>query len=67
MNVDYNTTNFEDSEFVDTVLDINEKLRHTNYPVVDKYDNCLGLLRITDLTSKHPKKVIYCSYNTFKS
>ncbi len=59
----YNTTNFEDSEFVDTVLDINEKLRHTNYPVVDKYDNCLGLLRITDLTSKHPKKVILVDHN----
>lgn len=59
----YNTTNFDQTEYVDNVLDINKKLRHTNYPVVDKYNNCLGLLRITDLNSKHPKKVILVDHN----
>ena len=59
----YNTTNFEESEYVDTVLSVNEKLRHTNYPVVDKDGNCLGLLRITDLNSKHPKKVMLTDHN----
>lgn len=59
----YNTTNFDQSDYVSDFLEINEKLRHTNYPVVDKDDTCLGLLRITDLNSKHPKKVILVDHN----
>ena len=49
--------------YVDTILDINNKLRHTNYPVVDKDNKCLGLLRITDLSDKKPKKVILVDHN----
>lgn len=59
----YNPTSFDQTDYVDDVLDINEKLRHTNYPVVDKNNKCLGLLRITDLNSKHPKKVILVDHN----
>ncbi len=59
----YNTTNFDQNEYIDTVLSVNEKLRHTNYPVVDKDGTCLGLLRITDLNSKHPKKVMLTDHN----
>lgn len=59
----YNPTSFDQMDYVDDVLDINEKLRHTNYPVVDKENHCLGLLRITDLNSKHPKKVILVDHN----
>ncbi len=59
----YNTITFDQIEYVDTLLDVNKKLRHTNYPVVDKYNKCLGLFRITDLNSKHPKKVILVDHN----
>ena len=59
----YNPTKFEESEYVDTVLDVNNKLKHTNYPVVDRQNKCLGLLRITDLNEKHPKKVILVDHN----
>ncbi len=59
----YNTTNFDQTDYVGDFLEINEKLRHTNYPVVDKNEKCLGLLRITDLNSKHPKKVILVDHN----
>lgn len=59
----YNTTNFDHTDYVADFLEINEKLRHTNYPVVDKNNKCLGLLRITDLNSKHPKKVILVDHN----
>ena len=59
----YNPTKFEETEFVDTVLDINNKLKHTNYPVVNKKNQCLGLLRITDLNEKHPKNVILVDHN----
>lgn len=59
----YNPTKFENTEFVDTVMEINNKLKHTNYPIVDKKNRCLGLLRITDLNEKYPKKVILVDHN----
>ena len=59
----YNPTKFDEMEFVDTVLDINHKLKHTNYPVVNKKNQCLGLLRITDLNEKTPKNVILVDHN----
>lgn len=59
----YNPTKFENTEFVDTVMEINNKLKHTNYPIVDKKNKCLGLLRITDLNEKNPKKVILVDHN----
>ena len=54
---------FEVTEFVDNVTDINNKLKHTNYPIVDRRNKCLGLLKITDLSEKHPKKVILVDHN----
>ena len=59
----YNPTKFEDTDYVDTVLDVNNKLRHTNYPIVNKDNKCLGLLRITDLNDKDPKKVILVDHS----
>ena len=59
----YNPTCFEDTTYVNDVLEVNEKLRHTNYPVVDKNEKCLGLLKITDLNSKNPKKVILVDHS----
>ena len=58
---------FDEFTYVDDILDINKKLRHTNYPVVDsKTEKCLGLLKITDLDSKNPKKVILVDHNEKK-
>ena len=59
----YNPTKFENTEFVANVIDINNRLKHTNYPIVDRHNKCLGLLKITDLSEKHPKKVILVDHN----
>lgn len=59
----YHPTSFEDTDFVSNVIDINDKLRHTNYPIVDKDNKCLGLLRMIDLNDKDPKKVILVDHN----
>ena len=59
----YNPTKFVDTDYVDDVMEINNKLKHTNYPIVDKNNKCLGLLRITDLSEKNPKKVILVDHN----
>ena len=55
---------FDENAYVDDILEINKKLRHTNYPVVNaKTGKCLGLLRITDLEATNPKKVILVDHN----
>ena len=59
----YNPAKFIETDFVSDIIDINNRLKHTNYPVVDKNNKCLGLLRITDLSDKHPKKVILVDHN----
>ena len=62
----YNPTKFYDTDYVSDVLDINNRLKHTNYPIVDKNNKCLGLLKITDLNDKNPKKVILVDHNEKK-
>lgn len=59
----YNPTSFHDTDFVSDIIDINNKLKHTNYPVLDKKNHVLGLLKITDLSEKNPKKVILVDHN----
>lgn len=52
----------EECNFDDFIKEAN-KLGHNNYPVVDKEDNCLGLIRVTDTGNKKPKKVILVDHN----
>lgn len=59
----YNPTSFIETDYVSDIIEINNKLKHTNYPVVDKNNKCLGLLKITDLSEKNPKKVILVDHN----
>lgn len=59
----YNPTKFENTDYINDVLEINEKLKHTNYPIVNRQNECLGLFKITDLSDKKPKKVILVDHN----
>lgn len=58
-----NPIKFQELDYVSDIIDINNKQKHTNYPVVDKKNKCLGLLKITDLSDKNPKKVILVDHN----
>lgn len=60
---EFNSVTFADTDFVSDIIDTNNKLKHTNYPVVDKNNKCLGLLKITDLSDKNPAKVILVDHN----
>lgn len=59
----YNPIAFKDTDYISDIIDINNKQKHTNYPVINKHSNCLGLLKITDLSEKKPKKVILVDHN----
>jgi len=53
----------KETDYVSDIIDINNVQKHTNYPVIDKHNKCLGLLKITDLSERKPKKVILVDHN----
>lgn len=54
---------FEDSSYVNDFIEISSQTKHTNYPIVDKKNNCLGMLRLVDVNEKNKKKVILVDHN----
>ena len=58
-----NPTTFQETDFITDITEINNNQKHTNYPVQDKKNRCLGLLKITDLAEKNKKKVILVDHN----
>ena len=58
-----NPTTFQETDFITDIAEINNNQKHTNYPVLDKKNRCLGLLKITDLAEKNKKKVILVDHN----
>ena len=54
---------FDHNDSYDDFLESSRKLKHNNYPVIDKNRRCLGLIRVTDITEKNKKKVILVDHN----
>lgn len=55
---------FGESDELNASLDIANKVKYTNYPVVDKHGICLGMLRLSDVTDHKRKKCILVDHNT---
>lgn len=56
-------TTFNENDYYDDFLIKSGKLKHNNYPVIGENNECLGLLRITDINEKNKKKVILVDHN----
>lgn len=54
---------FNEDDYYDDFVNTSRKLKHNNYPVLEKDGTCLGLLRITDLDNVNKKKVILVDHN----
>jgi manganese-dependent inorganic pyrophosphatase len=54
---------FDYNDYYDDFIDKSYKLKHNNYPVIDKNGICYGLIRITDIDDKSKKKVILVDHN----
>lgn len=54
---------FHREDTIDEVLDKTAKLKYSNYPIIDKYNNCRGMLRISDINDATKKKVILVDHN----
>ena len=56
-------TTFDENDFVNNFIDISNKLKYTNYPIVNRNGKCKGLLKINDISDKKKKKVILVDHN----
>lgn len=56
-------TCIKESDFLTDFEDLKNRLAFSNYPVVGQDDECLGMIRITDISEKKRKKVILVDHN----
>lgn len=63
LNIRPNAVTFSMFDYLSDFNDIANKVRHTNYPIIDKDNKCLGMLRINDIVDKKKKKVILVDHN----
>lgn len=57
---------FDLNDYLTDFFEVSNKLKHTNYPIVDKNGKCNGLLRLIDVNSYDRKEVILVDHNDVK-
>lgn len=57
---------FDSNDYLTDFFEVSNKLKHTNYPIVNKNGICNGLLRLIDVNSYDRKKVILVDHNDVK-
>lgn len=57
---------FDPKDYFTDFLEVSNKLKHTNYPIVDKNGVCKGMLRLLDINTYKRKKVILVDHNEIK-
>ena len=63
LNLKPDSVTFNQFDYLSDFNDISSKVRHTNYPIVNKDNKCLGMLKINDIVDKKRKKVILVDHN----
>lgn len=56
---------FNEKDYVKDFIDTANRYRYTNYPVINKYKECLGIIKINDTVNKIKKRVILVDHNEF--
>ena len=54
---------FKETDYRDDFLETAKKYGHTNYPVVDKENKCLGMLKLVDRDNYEKKPIILVDHN----
>ena len=57
---------FDEQDYLTDFLEVSNKLKHNNYPVVDKEGICHGMIRLLDLNNYKEKSVILVDHNDIK-
>ena len=58
-----NIISFNENEYVRDFQEIANKTKHSNYPIVNDENECLGILRLADVNDKKRKQVILVDHN----
>ena len=56
---------FNEVDYLSDFNELSKTLKNTNYPIINKNNECTGVLRITDLNQLQRKKVILVDHNNF--
>ena len=54
---------FNKDDYLTDFIEATAKLKHTNYPIVDSDNTCLGMLRTIDAQEVNKKKIILVDHN----
>lgn len=54
---------FNDTDYVNDFIEIANKTKYSNYPVLTKDKKCLGIVKLADIADKNKKKVILVDHN----
>ena len=57
---------FTPKDYYTELLEVSNKLKHTNYPIVNKNGICKGMLRLIDINNFNKKRVILVDHNEIK-
>ena len=62
---DEDSVTFNEVDYLSDFSDLSKKLKHTNYPILNKKNECTGVLTLTDVNQLDRKKVILVDHNNF--
>ena len=57
---------FNENEEVNDFINIANRTKYSNFPIIDGYNKCLGLIKISDTIEKNKKKVILVDHNEYE-
>ncbi len=63
INKETNVVYFNELDNVDDFIKVANKTKYSNYPVLNKQRECLGIIHLSDLSEKSAKKVILVDHN----
>ena len=63
LNINENPVTFNTYDSRDDFIEISSKLGHTNYPIVNKRNEFLGMIRVVDVNDYEKKQVILVDHN----
>ena len=49
---------FKENDYYDYFIEETKKLKHNNYPILNNKNECLGLIRVTEIVKKNNKRVM---------
>lgn len=58
-----NSVTIEENLYISDFSNIAKKFKHSHYPVVNKENDCLGMLKISDINDVNRKKTILVDHN----